>query len=472
MDITTFGAFTTARLGIYAAQKALNVTGNNIANINTTGYTRQAVDQVSLRVGATNHYASANGGVTGSGVLVTGMLILQRKPGESLLIGDEIEVTVVSVEPGGRVRLAIRAPRSMTILRNELRKAMARMESPSPSAMKIIETEMGRRFSTIISSKHVKVGGIDFVASLMNNIDRSSEKSIFDGLSVYNQELADEIRKRMFVFEDLVNMAQAAPVQIQTQEILPVEPQTQIAVPVEMLTVQQPDGQTVLQSSEPPAVLQSAVLSKTGEPEVFGQQKAPVFQTAQDTEISQTPQTSQTPGEVTVTVQSDGSQSNESTDEQSGDTGLPPRDGHSETLRQENADVGIAQPLFRNVETVPVKVGETPVADTKQPDLDAQLAKQIGTTLENGAQQVKIQLTPESLGALTIDLTRTQDGALQVVLHTTTEKAANLLSQHAENLGALLQGNTQNTVQVEVQRQEQNQQFQQQSQQQNQQHDL
>ena len=83
---------------------------------------------------------------------------------------------------------------------------MAKMESPSPTAMKIIEAEMGRRFSTIISSRHVKVGGIDFVASLMNNIDRSSEKSIFDGLSVYNQELADEIRKRMFVFEDLVNM--------------------------------------------------------------------------------------------------------------------------------------------------------------------------------------------------------------------------------------------------------------------------
>lgn len=73
MDVTTFGAFTTARLGIYAAQKALNVTGNNIANINTTGYTRQAVDQVSLRVGATNHYASAFGGTTGSGVLVTGL---------------------------------------------------------------------------------------------------------------------------------------------------------------------------------------------------------------------------------------------------------------------------------------------------------------------------------------------------------------------------------------------------------------
>lgn len=264
-------------------------------------------------------------------------------------------------------------------------------------------------------------------------------------------------------------MAQAAPVQIQTQEILPEEPQAQIAAPVEMLAGQQPNGQTALQSGGPLAVLQSAELSMTGEP-VSKQQKTPVFQTVQDTEISQSPQPPQPLREVTVTVQSAGVQSNGNTDEQPENTGLTPRDGDSEKLQTENADVGTAQPLFRDVETVPVKVGEAPAADTTQPDLDAQLAKQIGTTLEDGAQQVKIQLTPESLGTLTIDLTRTQDGALQVVLHTTTEKAANLLSQHAENLGALLQNNVQNTVQVEVQRQEQNQQFQQQSQQQNQQH--
>lgn len=265
-------------------------------------------------------------------------------------------------------------------------------------------------------------------------------------------------------------MAQAAPVQIQTQEILPEELQTQIAAPVEMLTGQQPDGQTTLQSGEPLAVLQSTDLSLAGEPEVSGQQKAPAFQTAQDSEISQVPQTPQTLGEVTVTVQSDGTQSDGSTGGQPEDTGLTRRNGDSETPQVENADVGTAQPLFRDVETVPVKVGETPVADTTQPDLDAQLAKQIGTAMEDGAQQVKLRLTPENLGTLTIDLTRTQDGALQVVLHTTTEKAANLLSQHAENLGALLHNSTQNTVQVEVQRQEQSQQFQQQSQQQSQQH--
>ena len=50
------------------------------------------------------------------------MLILQRKAGESLLIGDEIEVSVLSVD-SGRVRLAIDAPKSVSILRSELKTA-------------------------------------------------------------------------------------------------------------------------------------------------------------------------------------------------------------------------------------------------------------------------------------------------------------------------------------------------------------
>ena len=52
------------------------------------------------------------------------MLILQRKAGESVLIGEEIEVSVLSVE-AGRVRLAIQAPRSVAILRSELKNAAA-----------------------------------------------------------------------------------------------------------------------------------------------------------------------------------------------------------------------------------------------------------------------------------------------------------------------------------------------------------
>ena len=84
--------------------------------------------------------------------------------------------------------------------------AIATMESASPAAIKTIEAEMERKFSSIITSSNVKVGGIDYVAGIMNNLDRSSEKSIFDGLSAHNANLADEIRKRMFVFEDIITM--------------------------------------------------------------------------------------------------------------------------------------------------------------------------------------------------------------------------------------------------------------------------
>ncbi len=84
--------------------------------------------------------------------------------------------------------------------------AIATMESASPAAIKIIEADMEKKFSSMLTTSNVKVGGIDYVAGIMNNLDRSSEKAIFDRLGVDNADLADEIRKRMFVFEDIVTM--------------------------------------------------------------------------------------------------------------------------------------------------------------------------------------------------------------------------------------------------------------------------
>ena len=84
--------------------------------------------------------------------------------------------------------------------------SIATMESASPTAVKIIEAEMEKKFSSMLTTSNVKVVGIDYVAGIMNNLDRSSEKAIFDRLGVNNAELADEIRKRMFVFEDIVTM--------------------------------------------------------------------------------------------------------------------------------------------------------------------------------------------------------------------------------------------------------------------------
>ena len=77
------------------------------------------------------------------------MLILQRKAGESVMIGEEIEVSVLSVE-AGRVRLAIQAPKSVSILRSELKIAAevnreAAGEEASPLALLDVLRDAGDR---------------------------------------------------------------------------------------------------------------------------------------------------------------------------------------------------------------------------------------------------------------------------------------------------------------------------------------
>ena len=72
MSISTFGSFTQARLGIYAAQAGLSITGNNIANINTPGYTRQKLIQTSFYSGGSDRYYSSTSISIGNGVLCKG----------------------------------------------------------------------------------------------------------------------------------------------------------------------------------------------------------------------------------------------------------------------------------------------------------------------------------------------------------------------------------------------------------------
>lgn len=104
---------------------------------------------------------------------------------------DKAAAVIAQLEPDTQIKVVER---------------IALMDSASPTAVKIIETEMSNKFANIFSSNNIQVGGIDFVADVMNNVDRVSEKSIFDGLTMYDSGLADEIRKRMFVFEDILTM--------------------------------------------------------------------------------------------------------------------------------------------------------------------------------------------------------------------------------------------------------------------------
>ena len=84
---------------------------------------------------------------------------------------------------------------------------MARMDRVSPEAISIVEEEMKRKFAAIITSEgNTNLGGIDYVADMMNHVDRSSERKIFEELDKKNPELSQTIRDKMFVFENIVDM--------------------------------------------------------------------------------------------------------------------------------------------------------------------------------------------------------------------------------------------------------------------------
>jgi len=80
---------------------------------------------------------------------------------------------------------------------------IAKMDSTSPETIKIVENVLEKRFASVLSMDFAQIGGIDYIADVLNNMDRSNEKFIFDELSKKDAKLADEIRKKMFVFEDI-----------------------------------------------------------------------------------------------------------------------------------------------------------------------------------------------------------------------------------------------------------------------------
>ena len=86
----------------------------------------------------------------------------------------------------------------------EVVRRIATLESVSPEIVQIVEQVMERKFSTIVSQDMAEIGGVNYVADIMNHTDRATEKHIFDELNKQDPELSENIRKLMFEFEDLV----------------------------------------------------------------------------------------------------------------------------------------------------------------------------------------------------------------------------------------------------------------------------
>lgn len=87
-----------------------------------------------------------------------------------------------------------------------------------------------------------------------------------------------------------------------------------------------------------------------------------------------------------------------------------------------------SKPLFQNVDEIPVKVGDMPSLDAQASDFPQKLGKELTRALSHGDQTLSLRLAPAELGTITVEMTRSHDGTLQVLLKASNAAATNLLS--------------------------------------------
>ncbi len=88
----------------------------------------------------------------------------------------------------------------------DVARRIAQMDRTSPDVIKQVEKVLERKLSSLVNQDYTIVGGVDAIVSILNSVDRGTEKHIMETLEVEEPELADEIRKKMFVFEDILSL--------------------------------------------------------------------------------------------------------------------------------------------------------------------------------------------------------------------------------------------------------------------------
>ncbi|MDR1625244.1 MAG: flagellar motor switch protein FliG [Spirochaetia bacterium] len=89
-------------------------------------------------------------------------------------------------------------------VQSDVAKRIATMDRTSPEVLREIERVLEKKLSTLSSEDYTSAGGVESIVEVLNLVDRSTEKSIIESLEEEDPELAEEIKKRMFVFEDIV----------------------------------------------------------------------------------------------------------------------------------------------------------------------------------------------------------------------------------------------------------------------------
>jgi flagellar motor switch protein FliG len=140
-------------------------------------------------------------------VATTPFNFLQKAESENLLtfIQDEHPQTIALIlahlpsQKASEILVGLPGQKQVEVV-----KRIANMEQTNPEVIKEVERGLEHRLSDIVSQTFEKAGGVDTVAEILNLADRSTEKGIMEGLEAEDPDLVEQIRRLMFVFEDIL----------------------------------------------------------------------------------------------------------------------------------------------------------------------------------------------------------------------------------------------------------------------------
>ena len=88
----------------------------------------------------------------------------------------------------------------------DVAKRIATMDRTSPDVIKEVENVLERKLASLVNQDYTIIGGVDAIVEILNAVDRGTERHILETLEIEEPELADEIRRKMFVFEDILSL--------------------------------------------------------------------------------------------------------------------------------------------------------------------------------------------------------------------------------------------------------------------------
>lgn len=134
---------------------------------------------------------------------------LQKAESESLLtfIQEEHPQTIALIvshlphHKASEILVGLPAQKQVEVI-----KRIANMDQTNPQVIRTVEEALENRLATMLTQSSEKAGGVGTVAEILNLADRATEKSILEGLETEDPDLVEEIRRLMFVFDDIIKI--------------------------------------------------------------------------------------------------------------------------------------------------------------------------------------------------------------------------------------------------------------------------